>query len=116
MWESPISVELEKIGREYIDEQERYIVQETHRITGIKVDKEELVKALSYDRRQYEKGYADGKKDAVKHGRWLTTDAYPHEIYCSNCYETYALDHWGIWIDESLPRNYCPNCGAKMDE
>ena len=53
---------------------------------------------------------------AERHGRWLTTDAYPHKVYCSNCYGTYALDHWGIWIDESLPRNYCPNCGAKMDE
>ena len=52
----------------------------------------------------------------IKRGRWLTTDAYPHKVYCSNCYGTYALDHWGIWIDESLPRNYCPNCGAKMDE
>ena len=53
--------------------------------------------------------------EVVKRGRWLTTDAYPHRIYCSNCYETYALDHWGIWIDESLPRNYCPNCGVKME-
>lgn len=53
--------------------------------------------------------------DEVKHGRWLTTDAYPHKIYCSNCYGTYALDHWGIWIDGSLPRVYCPNCGSRMD-
>lgn len=53
---------------------------------------------------------------AERHGRWLMTDAYPHRIYCSNCYGTYALDHWGIWIDGSLPRAYCPNCGAKMDE
>lgn len=52
----------------------------------------------------------------ARHGRWLMTDAYPHRIYCSNCYGTYALDHWGIWIDGSLPRAYCPNCGAKMDE
>lgn len=31
---------------------------------GIEVDKEELIKALEYDRDQYEKGYADGRKDA----------------------------------------------------
>lgn len=27
---------------------------------GIKVDRDELVKALQYDRNQYEKGYSDG--------------------------------------------------------
>ncbi len=30
----------------------------------INVDKEELIRALEYDRGQYEKGYADGEKDA----------------------------------------------------
>lgn len=30
---------------------------------GINVDKEELLKALNYDRNQYAKGYADAKKD-----------------------------------------------------
>ena len=29
----------------------------------INVDKEELIRALNYDRQQYEKGYADGKAD-----------------------------------------------------
>ena len=29
---------------------------------GINVDKEELIKALQYDREQYDKGFADGKK------------------------------------------------------
>jgi hypothetical protein len=32
---------------------------------GINVDKEELLRALQYDRNQYEKGYADGKADAM---------------------------------------------------
>ena len=32
---------------------------------GCAVDKDELVKALEYDRGQYEKGYADGKRDAA---------------------------------------------------
>lgn len=31
----------------------------------INVDKEELVKALSYDRDQYNKGYEDAKKDVL---------------------------------------------------
>jgi hypothetical protein len=35
----------------------------------IKVDREELLLALKYDRQQYEKGYADGKADAAP--RWI---------------------------------------------
>ena len=30
---------------------------------GVYVDKEELIKALNYDRQQYEKGYVDGMKE-----------------------------------------------------
>ena len=50
----------------------------------------------------------------VRHGRWLTTGAYPHHLYCSVCYKTYAKN--AKWVDElDLPTNYCPNCGAKME-
>lgn len=39
---------------------------------GIIVDKEELTKALAYDREQYEKGFEDGVQ-------------YARETYCSIC-------------------------------
>ena len=52
---------------------------------------------------------------AVRQGRLLTADAYPHHLYCSVCYKTYAKN--AKWINElDLPTNYCPNCGALMDE
>lgn len=56
----------------------------------------------------------------VQHGRWMRTDAFPHHVYCSVCSATYVPnDRWQIWEDRpgegGLPRNYCPNCGAKMD-
>lgn len=47
-------------------------------------------------------------------GNWLITDAWPHKVYCSNCYETYAQADWEIWKDGSLPRAFCPTCGAQM--
>ena len=51
----------------------------------------------------------------VRHGRWMTTDAYPHHLYCSVCYKTYAKN--AKWVNElDLPTNYCPNCGARMDK
>ena len=51
----------------------------------------------------------------VRHGKWEITDAYPHNVYCSECHKKFAQTHWEVWEDGSLPRNYCPNCGAKMD-
>ena len=49
----------------------------------------------------------------VRRGRWLTTGAYPHHLYCSVCYKTYAKN--AKWVNElDLPTNYCPNCGARM--
>lgn len=53
--------------------------------------------------------------DPVRHGRWLQTDAWPHNVYCSECHKTVAQAHWKIWQDGSFVRNYCPNCGARMD-
>lgn len=51
----------------------------------------------------------------VRHGRWCVTDAYPHNVYCSQCYKIFAQEHWEIWQDGSLPRDYCPSCGVVMD-
>jgi hypothetical protein len=49
-----------------------------------------------------------------KRGHWNITDAYPHNVYCSECHKKYAQTHWAVWEDGSLPRNFCPNCGADM--
>lgn len=58
---SPITVELRQIQRKL----DNFILNEIRKY-DVKVDKEELVKALKYDRNQYEKGYADGKKEATR--------------------------------------------------
>lgn len=62
MWESPINISTisEEIGRKIVDEQNNYIVESCIKM-GVNVDKDELLKALNYDRDQYEKGYADGR-------------------------------------------------------
>lgn len=76
----------------------------------------------------YNLGFIDGLEFCINHlstmptielerkkGKWNITDAYPHNVYCSECYIRYAQTHWSVWEDGSLPRNYCPNCGAKME-
>lgn len=50
-----------------------------------------------------------------KRGKWHITDAYPHNVYCSECHTRFAQTHWAVWEDGSLPRNFCPHCGAKME-
>ena len=52
----------------------------------------------------------------VRRGRWQITDCYPHNVYCSECHTRFAQTHWAVWEDGSLPRNFCPNCGALMEE
>ena len=71
----------------------------------------------------YTKGVPDSMRKADssnlaqpgrKKGKWQITDAYPHNVYCSECHKKFAQTHWAVWEDGSLPRNFCPNCGADM--
>ena len=41
----------------------------------------------------------------VRHGRWVELPPFKNIYVCSLC-EQWGEHHW----------NYCPNCGAKMDE
>ena len=54
---------------------------------GINIDKDELIKALQYDRNQYEKGYADAMMNAVpvvrcKDCKYCDLNPYPGYFYC----------------------------------
>lgn len=59
MYKSPIDLFCDHV----VTEQENEVFKAVVRC-GIDVDKDELIKALAYDRRQYDLGYADGKMDA----------------------------------------------------
>lgn len=61
MYESPIEVIYSQVRTQLVEEEERQMLKAVHDV-GVDVDKEELLKALRYDRDQYEKGFEDGKK------------------------------------------------------
>lgn len=77
--------------------------------------KAELMLAAADALEAAEKRIAELEARLPKEGEWLRTDAFPHRIYCSVCYKTYVPnDRWQIWVDDELPRKYCPNCGSRM--
>lgn len=103
-YKSPIDV----IISEWEMEIENEICNAVQRV-GVNVDREELVKALNYDRHQYEKGYADAVRDHKRqsgHWKMIFHDGNFKWIQCSECgHDTKIL--------KCLP-NFCEECGAEM--
>ena len=106
---------LAHLTQRILDETDEVIYQ-TVLNTGVNVDKDELVKALQYDREQYEKGFQDGyrhgESDARIHAHWLVRETsgewgYENEFKweCSNCGCPYTSNN----------HNYCSQCGAWME-
>ena len=60
MYESPIKV----IQGELETQLEGEILKAVHRV-GVTVDRDELIRALRYDREQYQKGFDAAREDAV---------------------------------------------------
>lgn len=62
-WESPIAMATKRLSSEIAKKTDETIWNAVLE-TNVKVDKEELIKALKYDREQYSKGYIAGYEDA----------------------------------------------------
>lgn len=64
MYSSPVEEGIQKIISEENRKQEKLIREKCYKI-GVDVNKEELLKALAYDRHQYQTGYADSINDVI---------------------------------------------------
>ena len=90
-YESPISTHIQRTVRELSFQLDKAVLKEVLKC-NICVDRNELIKALKYDREQYEKGYADGRADAdfvvrckdceAWDRRWVPTGAEAGEHFC----------------------------------
>lgn len=96
MYKSPIEIICGDIKKQ--------IDNDIYRVTqkyDIKVDKNELIQALQYDRNQYDKGYADGKADAMA-----------ELVRCKDCahYFHYGDDVYGcrtFGMMKTKPEGFC---------
>lgn len=91
MYESPITVLQRTKSMEIADAVDGAIYKAVLDV-GVQVDKEELLKALQYDRNQYEKGYLDAKSEVIR---------------CKDC--KYHDDGWcfGLPSIEVEPDDFC---------
>lgn len=65
MYKSPIDLVVNQVQNLILEQQENQVFKAIQS-TGVKVDKEELIKALKYDHQQYGNGYNDGYTDGAK--------------------------------------------------
>lgn len=81
MYESPIELFTKTVAPKISETVDGMILKAVID-AGIEVDRDELIKALAYDRNQYEKGFEDGKAEAMK---WISVkDRLPEKLNENN--------------------------------
>ena len=85
MYKPPIEIVMKEVFQKMNEDFENSVLKAVQKV-GINVDKEELLKALIYDRGQYDKGYEDAmnevkhpqplKFEDLKEGMWIYDAPY----------------------------------------
>ena len=113
-YESPISMEIRKIDEKIAEERDNQILVAVQEECQIKIDKFELMRALNYDRDQYNKGFEDAKKKFERlMGKWILVgdDVDDDDLAWFSCSKCDAVDK----LDKNnIKAKYCWNCGADM--
>ena len=81
MYESPIEKIVQHIQENLIKQEEDHLMAQITETVGYQINKEELIKALKYDRNQYHIGFEDARKmyERAK-GEWIpVTERLPEE-------------------------------------
>lgn len=68
-YESPIFIAVKRCFDEIVEKRENEWITKIEEEVGFHIDKNELVKALNYERDQYSKGYSHGYKAGYKQGK-----------------------------------------------
>lgn len=115
-YESPIKInyqegipEFRTFYKEINEKLECRIMASVQEKMAIEIDKNELTRALDYDRDQYKKGYQDGYQDGYRAmiktdpAEWIETDHKGTPYLCPKCQ-----------CFSNLRYNWCPWCGNDM--
>lgn len=113
MYESPIEVVFSDLVSDAVKKADEYIVANVQQV-GVKVDKDELIKALRFDRGQYEKGWNDRDNEIVR----CKDCRFSHMTYGGECK---SCDMWKddddftmtLYLDGDF---YCAFAERKKDE
>ena len=104
MYESPIQKIVGEMQSRMIQNEEGHMMMQVSQQVGFHVDKEELLKALQYDRDQYKKGYDDGLKadkwipiqnQLPEHGQEILLDTKDFGIVVGQYHE---IDDKGVFL------------------
>lgn len=92
-YESPVTLQIRKIAEQIEEQRENEITATISEQIGVNVDKNELKRALAYDRDQYRRGYEDGWRARSKDvPQWIPVTYRP-----MTAKERIALaEHYGI--------------------
>lgn len=107
----------EQIADEIGERVECRIMASVQEQMKIEIDRNELIRALNYDRDQYDKGFADGYREGIRDKRnccigaednpepaeWIETDHKGTPYLCPSC-ECFS----------NLRYHWCPWCGKDM--
>lgn len=85
MYESPITLMVQKMAEQVAKELDEATFKAVELVMPT-VNQEELIRALKYDREQYDKGYTDGKRDAMN-----------ELVRCKDCKHSFEDDFDSSW-------------------
>ena len=111
MYESPIHLIVQELETSVREQQDKQIFEAIQKF-GVDVDRDELIKALAYDRDQYDKGYADGRADAQ---HWISVEERLPEVDKRYGGYEYSAE---LFVYDGLRRRaayYCHTSGVWYD-
>ena len=107
MYKSPIEITCDNYMKQYVEQFDNSVFMAIEKKFGANIDRAEPVKALNYDRGQYEKGFEDGKKAAQP--TWIScAERLPdeqQEVICLTSDGSFRVFGWTyidwMWFDDN---------------
>lgn len=113
MWESPIKTICDEMRTQFEGE----VLKAVQRV-GIEVDKDQLIKALNYDRNQYDEGYKHGYSYAKSELIRCKDCKYSSHEPCEGFENVYVCDRsvFTRCVGGNMPYDFCSYAERRTDD